>query len=371
MEPRAQGRPHGRHQRPEGDHHRARRGAWPGRAARLRRHQEVAHLLRRRRHRPRDAAGGRRPGDRRVDPGARAHRGAGADPRRRPLLRRGRARPDHRRAHRLRGQGHRDRHRRRRPDLSRDDQRGDLRRHRPRDRAGDRRRGARQHGGGAVPPDRHLPGRHPRDRRLPRRRRTAEGRRRPSLHARLRAGEEGARLARRRFTSHGGAHRQGQGCEVPLRRAPLARHHAAGRGPHQAQPARGLRHLPLLPRRRSDQGDDSGAAGAALHDGRRAHQSHRREPDAQGPVRGRRGRVLGHARLQPARRQLGGRDRGRRHDRRRVHRRLLRQVRERRQHPDRRRARVPAARAGEAERHPARPGHRGSRARSRLACRRS
>ena len=49
-------------------------------------------------HRPRDAAGRRRPGDRRVDPGARAHRSARADPRRRTLLRRGRARSGHRRA---------------------------------------------------------------------------------------------------------------------------------------------------------------------------------------------------------------------------------------------------------------------------------
>ena len=76
--------------------------------------------------------------------------------------------------------------------------------------------------------------------------------------------------------------------------------------------------------------------GAALHDGRRAHRPHRREPDAEGPVRGRRGGVLGHARLQPPRRQLGRRDRRGRHDRRRVHRRLLRRGRERRQHPDRR-----------------------------------
>ena len=57
----------GHHQRPEGHDHRARRGARPGRAARLRRHQEVAHLLRVRRHRPRDAVRGERPGDRRVD----------------------------------------------------------------------------------------------------------------------------------------------------------------------------------------------------------------------------------------------------------------------------------------------------------------
>ena len=113
----------GHHQRPEGHDHRARRGARPGRAARLRRHQEVAHLLRLRRHRPRDAVRGERPRDRRIDPRARAHGGARADPRRRPLLRRGRAQPRHRRAHGLRRQGDGDRHRRRRAALSRDDQR--------------------------------------------------------------------------------------------------------------------------------------------------------------------------------------------------------------------------------------------------------
>ena len=133
VEPRAQGRPRGHHQRPEGHHHRARRGARPGRAARLRRHQEVAHLLRLRRHRPRHAAGGR---PTRRSPtaiaGARAHRGAGADPRRQALLRRGRAQPRHRRAGRLRRQGHCDRHRRRRPAVPGDHQRGDLRGHRPR-----------------------------------------------------------------------------------------------------------------------------------------------------------------------------------------------------------------------------------------------
>jgi fumarate reductase flavoprotein subunit len=47
----------------------------------------------------------------------------------------------------------------------------------------------------------------------------------------------------------GGAHRQGQGREEPLRRASLARHHAAGRKAHQAQPARSLRDLSLLPGR--------------------------------------------------------------------------------------------------------------------------
>ena len=142
--------------------------------------------------------------------------------------------------------------------------------------------GARQHGGRAVPPHRHLPGRHPRDRGLPRRRRPAEGRGRPPLHARLRAREEGARVARRRVAADGGAHPQGQGRQEPLRRPHLARHHAAGREAHQVQPARGLRDLPSLPRRRPDQGPGRRAPGAALHDGRRAHAAHRREPDASG-----------------------------------------------------------------------------------------
>ena len=196
---------------------------------------------------------------------------------------------------------------------------------------------------------------------LPRRRRAAEGRRRPPLHARLRAREEGARLARRRQPPDGGAHQEGQGREVALRRPPLARHHAARRAPHQAQPARGLRDLPLLPRHRSDQGPDRGAARAALHDGRRSHQLHRREPDAEGTVRGRRSRLLGHARVQPPRRQFGRGNGRRRNDRRRVHRRLLRQGGERRQYSDRRRARLPAAGTGEARWHPARQWHRGCR----------
>ena len=59
------GRPAGHHQRREGHDHRARRSARPRGAARLRRHQEVAHLLRLGRHGPRDAVRGRRPRDRR------------------------------------------------------------------------------------------------------------------------------------------------------------------------------------------------------------------------------------------------------------------------------------------------------------------
>jgi fumarate reductase flavoprotein subunit len=55
------------------------------------------------------------------------------------------------------------------------------------------------------------------------------------------------------------------------------------------------------------EGSDPGAPGAALHHGRRAHQTHRREPDAEGPLRRGRGVLLGHARLQPAGRQLGRR----------------------------------------------------------------
>ena len=182
----------------------------------------------------------------------------------------------------LRRQGHRARHRRRRPAVSRHHQRRDLRRHRPRPRAGDRGRRARQHGGGAIPPHRHLSRGHPRHRGLPRRRRPAEGRRRPPLHARLRAGEEGARVARRRVAAHGRAHR----ARARARRAASAitcgSTSRCWARAHQDQPARGLRDLPLLPRRRSDQGLDPRAAGAALHDGRRAH---RRTPARARPCR--------------------------------------------------------------------------------------
>ena len=81
---------------------------------------------------------GGRPRDRRVDPGARAHGGPGAHPRCRPLLWRRRARPRHRRAFRVRRQGHGDRNGRRGAPLPGDDERGDLRGHRARARARDR-----------------------------------------------------------------------------------------------------------------------------------------------------------------------------------------------------------------------------------------
>ena len=108
-----------------------------------------------------------------------------------------RAGPHHRRARRLCRQGDGDRDRRCRPDLPRHDQCGDLRRHRQRASAGD---GIATLGNmEAVHSIRPASSRrYPRHRRLPRRRRPAEGRRRPPLHAGLRAGEEGACLPRRR-----------------------------------------------------------------------------------------------------------------------------------------------------------------------------
>ena len=130
-------------------------------------------------------------------------------------------------------------------------------------------------------PDRHFPGRHPGHRGVPRRRRTAARRRRASGSCRT--------TSRRRRSSHRATSSpaawkntfmRGKGVQVALRRASLAGHHAARRGAHQSQSARGEGDLRLLPRHRPDQGLDPGAARAALHDGRRAHQSHRREPDA-------------------------------------------------------------------------------------------
>ena len=58
------------HQQQEGDDHRTRRGARPARAARLRRDEEMARLLRVGRHRPRDAVRDKRPDDRQLDPRA-------------------------------------------------------------------------------------------------------------------------------------------------------------------------------------------------------------------------------------------------------------------------------------------------------------
>ena len=144
----------GDHQRPEGHDHRARRSARAGDATRLRWYQEMARLLRFRRHRPRHAVRDERPGNRPRDHRARAHGGDGADPRWMPLLRRGGTQPRDRGTGRLRRQGDRHCQRRRGTALSRDDQRGDLRGHRHGAGVGDRRGSGGQHGGDPVSPDR-------------------------------------------------------------------------------------------------------------------------------------------------------------------------------------------------------------------------
>ena len=154
---------------------------------------------------------------------------------------------------RLRRQGHGHRDRRRRAALSGDDQRRDLRGHRharSRSRPASRRSATWRRCSSIRP--RIFPAGILVTEGLPRRRRAAEGRRRPSLHARLRAGEEGARVARRRVArAWRSTSRKGKGAQVALRRAPLARHHAARRAAHRAQPARGQGDLPVLPRHRS------------------------------------------------------------------------------------------------------------------------
>ena len=67
---------------------------------------------------------------------------------------------------------------------------------------------------------------------------------------------------------------------------------------HIKRNLREVRDLPILPRRRSDEGDDRGAP-TQHHDGRRPHQPSG-EPDAWRLFAAGEG-VLGHARLQPAR----------------------------------------------------------------------
>ena len=111
----------------------------------------------------------------------------------------------------LSGESHGHRHRRLRPHLGRQHQRPHQRGHGCRPGPGNRRGAPGQHGSGAVPPHRHRARRHPGHRRLPRRRRPAQGRGRLPLHARLRAGQEGTRLPRRGVAAHGRAHAQGQG----------------------------------------------------------------------------------------------------------------------------------------------------------------
>ena len=180
---------------------------------------------------PRHAVRDERPGDRaaaipvheRTEALALIHDGS-------PLLRRSRPQPRHRRTRRLRRQGDRDCERRRGPSLSRDDQRRHLRGYRHRARAGDRRR-----------------------------RRSATWRPcsfiRPASFRRAfwspkvavataaccatpRATASCPTTSRRRRSSRRatwcrGAWRstsgKGKGVEVALRRAPLARHHAARR----------------------------------------------------------------------------------------------------------------------------------------------
>ena len=170
--------------------------------ARVRRGLDEAHRLRRRHHRPGDAARALRAADEAPRDGRRATR-SGSRPRccsddARPLLRRDRAR----RAQRAHGGLHRQerdpRVRRRRPGLQADHQRPD--RHRRRDRDGlPRGRAADGHGDGPVPP--HVPGRdrHPDHRGRARRGRAPAQRQRRTLHGEIGAEQDGARLARRRL----------------------------------------------------------------------------------------------------------------------------------------------------------------------------
>ena len=125
------------------------------------------------------------------------------------------------------------------------------RRHQRRQRHGHRpghgRGAAGEHGGGAVPPHGRRARRHPGHRGLPRRRRQPAGQERASLHARLRAGEEGARLPRRGEPAYGPPHASGPRRRHALRAAPLAGHPPPGPRAHREEPARRPGDLPRLP----------------------------------------------------------------------------------------------------------------------------
>jgi len=134
-------------------------------------------------------------------PDGRQRRGQGRghcpDPRRVHLHGRHCPVPQNRRADRVSGPGHAHCHGWFRSHLPRVHQRRDLRRRRAHLRPGHRRGAAWQHGGCAVPPDRHRADRHSGDRRLPGRRRHLARQERIPVHARLRAGKGRARLPRR------------------------------------------------------------------------------------------------------------------------------------------------------------------------------
>ena len=263
--------------------------------------------------------------------GAHGHRAAA---RRRPRRRRAGLRPRARPLPRVRRQGDRAGHRRRRPRLQ--DHQQQLGRHRRRPRAGvSRRRRADRHGVHPVPSDRDglaaERARHSRDRRRARRRRRPQEQRRPPLHVRRHPGQlqaaDGLRSGRRLALHAGRQERppsagaadarprgalhqpRGQGGARLSARRRVPRHRldqgeAQGlRGAHQAQAAEHVPPVQGAGGPRHHEGADGGRADHALHHGRHPRGRRHADVDDSRPVR--RGRVrVGHQRRQPARRQL-------------------------------------------------------------------
>ncbi len=306
---------------------RARRGPRPDHGARLRRHQEVAHLLRLRRHRPRDALHHEQPGHRRIgipvhermEAMALIHDGGrcyGAIVR--DLITG--------ELHRLCRQGHRDRHRRLRPHLPRLHQRGHQRGHGRGDRARDRRRqrSATWRRCSSTRPassrpaswspraaaataaccststaHRFMPDYEPEKKELASRDVVSRRMEEHIAQGQGRAHRASATTCGWTSRCSGEAH-----IEKNLREVKEICQYFLG-----IDPAREL--IPVRPAQHYSMGG--------------VRTDHRGEsPTLRGLFAVRRGRLLGHARLQPPGRQLGGRDRGGRHDRRRVRGGLLR-----------------------------------------------
>ena len=118
-------------------------------------------------------------------------------------------------------------------------------------------------------------------------------------HAQARAALDGAGAARPPLAVLREGAGKGSHPRRPLWALRPPRHPPLGGEGHRPEDSLRPRALPQVRGDRSDQGDDPGPAGRALHDGRDSHRHSRSHPD-RGSVRGGRGGLCQHQRRQPA-----------------------------------------------------------------------